>query len=359
MSTLSSLTAAKGRPFKFNFWLISMALIAGLILSILSWLELCVEHCSANQDYRLFGLPFAIIGMFFFSLLLFLHTLSWYYPSLLKLVGWLIGCALGAEIVFILVQKYQIGHWCPVCLSIAASVAIAALVLLTGYLKNFKVTIQHRNRGDIMQKVNQGFISLCFIMLGFILAYVGIGKPNAAEAAVNDIKERIAFGAKNAPVEVYFITDWFCPSCKKIEPLIEKLYPKIRPKVTFYFIDYPIHRKSLNFTPYNLAFLANDKGHYFKARQALNELSDKVEAPNDEEIAQAAHQEGINFKELPYLDVRAGIDFFDKISAKYDIQATPTIIIVNIKNNKFIKMEGRDEISESKILKGIETVQSS
>jgi protein-disulfide isomerase len=358
MSTLSAFLITKGQSFRWNFWLICLALIAGLVFSILSWLEICVEHCSANQDYRLFGLPFAIVGMTFFSLLIALHFLSQRYLFLLRLVGWVIASALGAEVMFIIVQKYQIGHWCPVCLSIATSVAFAALVLLTGYLKNFQVTMQHHNnRGDMMHIIKQGLTSLSFLVLGFLMAFIGISKSNPAEAAVNDIKERLAFGVKHSQIEVYFVSDWFCPSCKKVEPLIEQLYPKIRSKATFYFIDYPIHKKSLNFTPYNLAFLVNNKAQYFQARNLLSALTEETETPNDEDVEKTAQQHGITFKELSFLDVKAGIEYFDKIVDKYNLNSTPTVIITNLRNNQVVKFEGRDEINEEKILKAIDKLK--
>lgn len=357
MNTLSSHSISKGRSFKWNFWLINLALVICLLLSVLSWFELCVQHCSANQDFRLFGMPFAIVGITFFAVCLSLHCLSNRYLYLSRFVGWLIASALGAEIMFIIIQKYQIGHWCPVCLSIAFSLATAGLILLIGYLKNFKLSIQHHNRGEIMNKIKQGLSSVVFIFMGFLMAFIGISKPNEAEAAVNEIKERIVFGTKSSPIHVYFITDWFCPSCRKIEPLIEKIYPEIQSKVAFYFIDFPIHRKSLNFTPYNLAFLVNDKNHYFEARDILSDLSEKSESPDDEEVTKLAKKQGITYKELSFLDVRAGIDFFDTIVDKYDIRATPTIIITNTKNNKVVKLEGRDEITESKVLEAIDKVK--
>src|ERR1700761_8723537 len=146
----------KGASFYWNFWLISFAFLAGLILSILSWFELCVEHCSANQSYHLFGFPFAIIGMAFFTTLLLFHFLSIHKALFSRLVGWMIGTAFGAEIMFIIVQKYQIGHWCPVCLSIAGSVGLAALILSIGYFKNLIFIIQHQNQGNIMLKIQKG-----------------------------------------------------------------------------------------------------------------------------------------------------------------------------------------------------------
>lgn len=369
--------------FRWEFWLINLALLSGFLLSILSWLELCVEHCSANQDYRIFSLPFAIFGMSFFVIVLVLHNFFQRNSFLSDtLVGWLIASALGAELMFILVQKNQIGHWCPVCLSIATSIAFAALVRFTSFIKDKSIwpllrsltpwsfhevqnpllnhegyisqNFQHYNQGEIMQKVKQGLSNTSFVVLGFLMAFIGISNPDPAEAAISDIKEKIAFGTKNSPVEVYFVSDWFCPSCKKVEPLIEKIYPKIKSKVTFYFIDYSIHKKSLNFTPYNLSFLMNDKSQYFKARQMLLDLADKTESPTDEQVEKVSKKGGIPFKELTFLDVKTGIEFFDKVVDKFDLKSTPTVIITNPKRNQTVILEGRDEISEEKILNAID-----
>lgn len=359
MSILSSFLTAKKKFFRWSFLLITLALCFGLVLSILSWLEICVEHCSTNKDYRLFGLPFALVGIVFFISTITLYFLSQRYGFLSRLVGWMIASALGAEIWFILIQKYEIGHWCPVCLSIAACIATAAGVLLTRYIYHFRIAIQQHNRGEIMQKIKQGISFLSFVLMGFLLAFIGISKFNYAEAAVDEIREQLSFGNKKSPTEIYFVTDWFCPSCKKIEPEIEKIYPKIKSQVLFYFIDYPIHRKSLNYTPYNLAFLINDKEHYFKARDILNKLAEDNDTPNDKDIIKVTKKQGIKFKELSFLDVKAGIDFFDQIVEKYDIKATPTMIITNTKTRKVIKLEGRNEITDSKILTAIEQVQPS
>jgi protein-disulfide isomerase len=355
MNLINSSSLFKQR-FQWPFWLVGFALVAGFILSILSWLELCVEHCAANQDYRLFGFPFALFGITFFTLLMILHIFSRYYPFLSSIVGWSIASALGAETMFLLVQKYQIGHWCPVCLSIAASVAFASLVLTFDWLKNIKNSIQSHNRGSMMQQIKKGIASLSFVIAGFLMAFAGVSNPNSAEAAINDLKDKLVFGNKNSPVEVYFVSDWFCPSCKKIEPSIEQLYPKIHTKVAFYFIDYPIHKKSQNFTPYNIAFLVNNKNEYFKARQVLHEMTEKTESPKEEEIKNAAKKAGIPLKELSFLDVKTGMDYFDKIVDQYKLSATPTIIITNIHNHKVVKFEGRDEISEEKVLKAIDTL---
>jgi len=74
----------------------------------------------------------------------------------------------------------------------------------------------------------------------------------------------------------------------------------------------------------------------------------------DEDVEKVAKKANIPFKELSFLEVKTGLEFFDKVVDKYNLNSTPTIIIANPKQNRSIKLEGRDEISEEKILKAIE-----
>lgn len=353
--TAATLFCPLNKQLKISFWIIAIALTAGLILSFLSWLELCVEHCSVNQNYRLFKLPFAIVGMSFFSVLLILHLLSRKSPPLSQTVKWMIASALGSEIVFLFVQKYQIGRWCPVCLSIALCVAIAAATKAGCHLISYLSTTQKNNGGIAMHILKKSFMSFSFFTFGLFMAFIGISKIDPAQAAVNEVQDRLVFGKKGSPIEMYFISDWFCPSCKKVEPLIERLYPQLQSQASIYFVDYPIHRKSMNFTPYNLSFLIHNKPQYFQARNMLLELTDQTDSPKDEDIAKATKNLNISFKELPFVDIKTGMEYFDKVTDKYGINATPTIIITNTKTKKVTKLEGTDEISEASILKAVKS----
>jgi protein-disulfide isomerase len=354
---LSNIVSDKKSSLNWNFFIVCFALIAGLALSIVSGLEICIKYCAATNDYQLFGFPFELMGILFFVTAIALHLLSLKYNYSSLFVGWMIAASLGAELMFIFVQKYQIGHWCPICLSIATCVLIAGITLSYDYFKNLFQTIQYKKRDEIMSTITRGFSSLAFMILGLLMAFVGVQKVDAVATGISEIKQKIVFGNKNSPIEVYFATDWYCPSCRKIEPMIEKLLPKIKSQVAFYFIDYAIHKKSINYTPYNLAFMMNDKAYYFKARELLTQMAAENEKPIDDEVTAAAKKAKIPFKELTFLDVKSGIDYFDEIKDKYQMNATPTLIITNSKTNKAVKLEGADEITEEAILKGIETIK--
>lgn len=350
-------TLTQRKQIPITFWVVTLALVAGLILSVLSWMELCVEHCSANRGYNLLGMPFAVFGLGFFIALTGIHLASRFWPVLTPLVGWMVAGAFGSEIMFIAIQKYRIGHWCPVCLSIAFCVLVAAVALAVPFAKDLVRSIKQSNREDFMNTVKRGITSFSFALLGFFIALVGITKPDEAQAAVDKMKERLNLGAKGGNIEVYFISDWFCPSCKKVEPKIEKLFPKVKSQVAFYFIDYPIHTKSLNFTPYNLAFLVNDKSNYLSGRRMLMDLAEKNESPTDEDIEAGAKAKGLHFHELSFLDVKRGMEYFDEVIKANKLDSTPTVIIRNIKTNKTTKLEGTGEISEAKVLEAIDALK--
>lgn len=343
---------------KISFWLIALALFLAFMLSIVSWLDICSLQCSTTKNFRLLGLPFAFIGMAFFPVLILIHFLSTKIPLLLPLVPLAIAGSVGSEVMFILIQKWQIGHWCPVCLGIAACVVFAACIYLASYIGQLIVVIKNHNKELIMQKIKHGILALSCSFIGFLIALCGVTQVDLAQAEVNDIKGQIALGTPGKPVEIYIVTDWFCSSCRKIEPLWEKLYPKISSDATIYFIDFPLHRKSLNYSPYNLAFLMHNKSEYFKARNMLSKLTLTKDNPKNEDIEQAAKNAGLSFQELPYIDIRAGMEFFDSIDKQYHIRATPSVIIVRPNRKAIIKLEGDNNISEVKVVTTIKQIMS-
>lgn len=354
---LPSLLKAQNPLSRGKFLTILLALMIGLALSVISGMELCIQYCAATHDYVLFGFPFAVMGALFFISLIIFHLLSLKYPSLTSLMSLMIASALGAELMFIFIQKYQIGHWCPLCLTIAVAVLVVAFTLSYDYFKNIFKTIQYKKRDEIMSTLKQSTAYVVFMLIGLLMAFLGVSQVDASSAGISEIKQKIVFGNQNSAVDVYFATDWYCPSCRKIEPIIEKLMPKIKSQVAFYFIDYAIHKKSINYTPYNLAFMIHDKASYFKARDLLAQMASENEKPIDDEVTAAAKKAKIPFKELTFLDVKSGIDYFDEIKEKYKMNATPTLIIANTKTGHSMKLEGADEITQEAVLKGIEAIK--
>lgn len=342
---------------KIQFWIIALALLSGLILSIVSYLEICTEECRAGHDWKLFNLPFGPIGMFSFSALLIAHFLSLKWPILNYAIVGGVAAALGGEIVLILIQKYQIGHWCPVCLGIFASFLVVALVYIYNFVKDINYARSSAQKGTIMNSAWKGIFTVGAFALGIAAFTFGVVKENKLEAMENSVKEQIAFGKTDSTVNVYLFTDWNCPACNALEPKLNDLMPSILKQTRVVFVDIPVHPETLNYSPFNLSFMINNKPQYLRLRNALTALSQKTGTPSEAQIEALAKENGTKFKELNYADVALGLKYWKDLSTQFKVEATPTMIIVNPKNKKGKKLAGLEEITEANIQKAIDTLK--
>ncbi|MGA8164858.1 MAG: thioredoxin domain-containing protein [Waddliaceae bacterium] len=334
-----------------------LAIAAALLLTVVSFIQLCTQSCADAHDYRLLGVHFEIVGFLFFGALAVIHLLSRVAPFLSWVVEILFGSALGAEIVFILVQKNQIGKWCPVCIAIAVCVFIGAAALGVGRVKNIKALTIKGNKGEIMKSIGKGFVSMSAIWIGCLIAFFGIAKYDPLEAARQSIKQSLAFGKKDSPIEVYLFTDWMCQACRSLEPSIEGLSQEIMNNGKLIFVDVVDQPETLNFVPYNLAFMLKNKPRYFQLRHLLTEISKKTGSPTDKEISSATEKLGIQYQKLNYSDIVLGIKYFKKLGEKFKIKGTPTMVIINTKAKKGKKLVGTGEINQDKVAKAIEALK--
>lgn len=335
-----------------------LALSAGFILAFVSWLRICSEACSEGHNYRLYGIPFEAVGIPFFGILLLGHVLSIRFPRLSIFVAMGLAGAVGAEIMFTYAQKNIIGHWCPLCLSIAATVFIAFLSVAYEYFDELLNYINSRNKGGVMKGIFKGFMCVFLAFLGFVFSQAGFAKYNQLQAAENEVKDQVAFGNLKSPVEVYVFTDWECPSCRHVEPIIEKASPEIMKKARLIFVDLPVHAESMNFTPYNLSFMIKNKPQYFRLRDALTEMSKGSAAPTDEQVEAAAKKLGVTYDQLNYSDVAVGIKYFKHLAKQFSVDRTPTVVIVNKEKKKGKKLIGGGEITQDNLMKAIDSLQN-
>lgn len=343
--------------FVIGYLFPTFALLAGWVLCLISWMHLCSKACAEGHAYRLFGFTFESIGLTFFPLITISHLLSKRFEIFSFLTANLLAVSLGAEQIFLYVQKYKIGSWCPVCLSIAFVIAFAAGCYFFVYSKILKSYMEYGTKGQIMNTICKGLSTILFFTLGVIIAFVGLGKENRLEAEENEIKEKIAFGNFNSPIEVYIFTDWECPACRALEPQLEEMAPVIMQKAKISFIDDPVHDATLNFTPYNLSFMIYNKSQYFPLRQSLTALSQETKNPKENQVQEIAAKHGIVFRPLSYAEVALANKYFDQLNEKYGVQGTPTVVVLNKNTQKQKKLEGSD-ISSDSILKSIKALSS-
>ena len=97
---------------------------------------------------------------------------------------------------------------------------LLGLILATEFVLKMIDSYQQQKRGLTMPYLWKGLSTLSIFILGFAIAFVGVAKPDEVLAEGGEIKqEDPIFGNKSSPVEVYVITDWFCPACTRRESL--------------------------------------------------------------------------------------------------------------------------------------------
>lgn len=341
---------------KILYILTGIGIFAGFILTLLSWTGACNEACTEGHSYRIFGLHFEWIGFVYFCFLIVTFALSKGSPLFSLLTSLLLAGGIGAEVMFILIQKYTIGVWCPICLGIAASVCFAALAWSADTLLGFKTMISQGKRSSIMQNLMRSLTTFTAFFLGFLIAFLGVAKHDDLLAAEKTFEERIVFGNEKSPIEVYIFTSWVCPACRRFEPILERMIPAIENKAKVIFVDYGVDDTTLNYLPYNLAFMFYDKEHYLKARLMLKEMAYNIDEPSDEEIEKASANAGLKYKQINYSDVAAGIEYFKKLSTDLKIKSLPAVVIIDNSQKKVAQLTG-NQITESAVLKIIDDMR--
>lgn len=311
-----------------------LAICAGVTLSVMSLLHICSDACSEAAKFSFFGAPFGWFGTAFFSALLLTLFLKNKYSWADVLFALLLFAAAGAESRLIWLQKYVIGVWCPTCLGIAAAVFAAGGIMLFEKVRSLRA-----GGGTMRNYLKHASIMLAAFAVGLSVAVIGVNKE-AESATINPF-----LGKTDSAVTVYFISDWFCPGCRKIEPDIERMYPDVAKMAKVGFIDYPIHPETSNFTPYNLQFLVYEKDKYIKLRKALEGLALKTKAPSQDDVQAAVAPLGVKLRQINYADVMYGMQLNLTTYRGYGVNTTPAVVVANGKNNKSKVFEGTGQIT--------------
>ncbi|CAG1007494.1 vitamin K epoxide reductase family protein [Geobacter sp.] len=324
--------------------LLWLATIAGLSLSVISLLKIC-SACSETGQFSILAFDFGWFGITFFVVLAVALALRRRFHKAERAVTLLLLAAAGAEIRFIWLQKYVIGEWCPICLGIAAVVLVGCISL------GMEAMAKKANKGAVMGKrLKRMITAAAVIVAGFTTALLGVRQESAA-AGLDPY-----LGNRQSSTIVYFVSDWFCPVCRKVEPSIAAMYPEIARKAKVGFVDFPIHKETLNFTPYHLQFLAFEKEKYFALRKALSELSLKTKNPSPEEVQAAVAPHGVKLRQLDYADILYGMQSDLSVYRGYGLKGTPSVVVTNSKSKKTKIFVGDREITREAITNAIAEV---
>ena len=328
------------------------ALITGLALAVASEIDFCsTSACTEAHQYTLFGIPFALFGIVFFVAAWIVFELGRFFRLFPALFLLMIFGAGGAEAAFILIQKYQIKQWCPLCLGIAAVVYVLAVLISVRTVQDTVSKFRER-KVTLMKVAGKVLIVFLVVLSGFGLAYQGAQKSEAGESIPD-----ISLGNKRSSVEVYIFTDWFCPACRKAEGEIEKTVPVVGERAKIIFVDLPIHEQSLNYTPFGLSFLVHEKGKYLEVRRALMTLTLKTKEPTQEQVQEVVAPLHVTYKPLAFLTVSKMMKFYSDIAKTFHVKSTPTVVVYEAKSKKSVRLVGVKEITEARILGALAELQ--
>jgi len=339
------------------YFLIGLLFLVGLGLTVMSWLEICTEACAEVHFYKYFGWDFELVGFLFFVTATVMHFLSAKINWLAYIVGLMVASGIGSEINFIFVQKYVIQQWCPVCLTIAAVIGGIGILMLYRFLYRFLILDQPITWGKFMKALAKILGSSVVLVAAYVISFYAVFKPEQSFAEGLAGADVPYFGNQNSPVEVYYITDWFCPACKRVEPKLEAYYPRMMAKARLFFIDFPIHPETMNYVPYNLSFMLNDKKEYFKIRKALTKLAKTTKTPTSEQVQKAVQPYGVTYEALNFADINEGIKFQEGIIKTFKVKQTPTVVVANRKKLKAKKLTG-SSLTPENIMRAINDMKS-
>lgn len=351
METTAS--AGSGKSAR-GYWM-GVPFAAAWILSVMSWLGICSDGCQETHLYRFFGIPLSPLGVGYFTLcgLAFLTRNRFRFSGFL--IPLLLSGALGSEFVLVWIQKYVIGRWCPLCVGVALSVVTAcALIVLEG-LPGIATRIRNGERNLVMKRLAGKMVLVLFAFLaGIGISSMGLSKPDVFAAGL-PVKS-LAFGDTESSLEVYFVTDWFCPACRAAEPEILKGAGKVMGQAKVIFVDYPIHPETLNYIPYNLSFILREKEKYLRIREVLATLSRKTKEPTQEDVQAAVSPLGVKYVPMNYADVLAGMQYFNTLLSKLKAPGTPSVIVKDTRTGKTKTLFGSTDITSDNILKTVAEV---
>jgi uncharacterized membrane protein len=326
--------------------LFSILLFAGILLAALSGTDLCnFDGCTTVHQYRFFGIHLAVVGLTYFGLLTVALIATKRYKGAVSLLSLLLAGGAGAELAMIYLQKIVIQAWCPLCLGIAAVVYL---------LCTLQTRVEYRRlvpmkRRQILAKF---LLMLTAIVTGFIVSFIGIDLPEAASTL-----PETALGKQGSTVEVYVFSDWLCPVCVKVEPAIESAFPQMEKKARIFFIDKPVHKEAMNFVPYHLSFLVNEKGKYLQLRRALFNLAKKTKSPTIDDVKVEIAPLGVTYKQLSFMDVTQIMGKSQSLATRFKVSGTPTVVITNSLTKKAKTLVGNSDITRENLLKAVKSLE--
>lgn len=344
MTLLGRLNHLIRQPFFWSLWATS----AGAIASVLSVTDFCPSSCRRAHEFTLQGAHLGVVGVLAFFAFTGLVLGRTRLAAMLR-IGFL-AAVLGAEVWLVYIQTAIIGQFCPLCL------VVLGLWLVLAGLEIMRT--KNESGGIGMKKMKLAIVTLCMALAGFTAAMFGV--VDDSEAAAQRAMPNIWLGNATGNIEVLFVSDWFCPSCRNVEKEWEATSRLLATRgVKHTFLDLPVHEATLDFIPVHVALLAGNKQGYLEARAKLGAFAASRKGrpfrPTQTEIEQAVAP--MQVKNLVFAEVAAVALWSQEQIRRHGVRMTPTVIVRNIRDPKKAKvLEGAERVRDQHILAAIQEV---
>jgi len=218
---------------------------------------------------------------------------------------------MGAEIYFLWIMHSVLGIFCMFC--VIQFVTVTILFLLT-------MAWEFRQSGHFLP--GGMWSNILVVALAFIIPATPVMMKTSAQPVVDgDFVTYVGDPKSNIRVDIY--SDYQCPYCKKIEPLVETIIQK-NPDALLVFRDYIIPSHPLS--PYAVSFtngVAFTQGReaFVKLRREMFEHQEKLKDFLE------SRQEMVKFTPELRAKIEKKVEGDLKIAQSLDIYSTPTIVI--------------------------------
>lgn len=157
------------RPLTILLWL---SVITAWLVSIFSVIEeMCLATaCRDTASFTIFGIGLGWFGIAYFTLILILLWLRKKLYPLNWLLYAMVFSGIGSELRLLWIQKYIIGSWCHLCVTICFALFVAAIILLIEKTEA-SGSLHHTGKSQILWWI--AFL-LTMTAAGLAIAVVGV-----------------------------------------------------------------------------------------------------------------------------------------------------------------------------------------
>jgi len=181
--------------------------------------------------------------------------------------------------------------------------------------------------------------SLILLMSFFILMACGDRSPSVLAEVGGSGNSSGTKGSPDAPVTVVIYSDFQCPACAKVEPMVQEMMKKYGDKIYLIYRYYPLTLHRHSFTASIAAECAKRQDKFWPYHDLLfdrqydwgqNSIAISTDDPHNK-FSQYAGELGLNVAEfdqcLQSPDVRETVTLSQQEGDQFRIMSTPTIFI--------------------------------